>query len=83
MIGKKEIEVCILLSYPGCTEGNTEVLTDNIYCGQDWTFKWRYPHMSCQQVIILICNYHVTNKICLDGNIHEFSPSFNEWWFRS
>jgi hypothetical protein len=31
MVGKKENELCILLAYTGCTEGNTKGLSDNIY----------------------------------------------------
>jgi hypothetical protein len=46
MMGKKEMELCILLPYTECTEGNTVGLTDNIICYQsgllsakDLTFK--------------------------------------------
>ena len=53
MIGKKEIELCTLLSYTGCAEGNTMTLTDNKACdqsaslsAQDLTFKWRYTQVS-------------------------------------
>ena len=66
MVGKRENELCILLSYTGCTEGNTKALTDNTYCGQHLNFIWRSLRLSGHQVIILIYDYHVKNEIFLD-----------------
>jgi len=52
------IELCILLAYTGCTEGNTKGLSDNMICYQSWllseqdlTFKWRYTHVSGHHAI--------------------------------
>ena len=50
-----------IIGITGCTGGNTKTLTGNIYCGQDWTFKWRHPPLSVHKVVIILCNYHVNN----------------------